>query len=88
MFLGAMCDLTLDARSLRILKEAAETSSFKQWLDKRAAKLEQSTRRKRVANSKFLSFFFDQVIPLSQLQSGFPSVVIIDSLQYADAIRR
>jgi hypothetical protein len=69
MFLGAMCELTTAARSRRIMKEAAETSAFKQWLDKRATKLEQSTRRKRVASSKFLSFFFDQVALHSQLQS-------------------
>jgi hypothetical protein len=54
------------------MKEAAETSSFQQWLDKRAAKLEQITRRKRVASSKFLSFFFDQVTPLYQLQCPLP----------------
>jgi hypothetical protein len=74
MFLGVMCDLTMGARSRRMLKEAAETSAFKQWLDKRDAKLEESTRRKRVASSKFLSFFFDQVAPNCESQLLFLAV--------------
>jgi hypothetical protein len=61
MFLGVMCDLTLGARSRRLIKEAAETSAFKMWLKARAGKLEKTIRQKTVAKSKFLSFFFDQV---------------------------
>jgi hypothetical protein len=56
-----MCDLTLETRKQRMAKELAETSSFKQWLVKRVEILEQNTRRKRVANSKFSSFFYDEV---------------------------
>jgi hypothetical protein len=56
-----MCDLTLVARSRRLVKELAETSSFKLWLNSRAAKLETTIRRKVVAKSKFLNFFYDQV---------------------------
>jgi hypothetical protein len=56
-----MCDLTLETRKQRIAKELAETSSFKQWLVKRVEILEQNTRRKRVANSKFSSFFYNEV---------------------------
>jgi hypothetical protein len=74
MFLGVMCDLTIAARSRRMRKESAETSAFKQWLDKRDVQLEQSIRRQRVARSKFLSYFFDQVA--SRFTSAFDSFLL------------
>ena len=61
MFLGVMCDLTLGARTRRVIKEAAESSGFKQWLGMRAVKLEEGVRRKKVQSTKFLSFFYDKV---------------------------
>ena len=69
MFLGVMCDLTLGARTRRVIKEAAESSSFKQWLGMRAVKLEEGLRRKKVQSSKFLSHFYDQVIPFGSLHT-------------------
>jgi hypothetical protein len=57
-----MCDLTIGARTQRLVKEQAETSAFKLWLNDRAVKLKETFRRKVVAKSKFLNFFYDQVI--------------------------
>ena len=59
MFLGVMCDLTIAARSRRVIKEKAETSAFKLWLNARAAKLQKTVRQKAVAKSKFLNFFYE-----------------------------
>jgi hypothetical protein len=61
IFLGVMCDLTLGARTRRVIRETAETSGFKQWLNLRASKLGKNIRRKIVKNSKYLSYFYDQV---------------------------